>query len=750
MAATEGTEPASAGAQGGSGGAWLAAGLGAWGVLTGFAVFLLLWHEHHAPGKFLLGLGAAGVASAIVEGARKRIEGHGGHGGHGAARFSWSNVAFTLVLLAIVELFIVAAHTAVHPTKPVLPEVARAMLGSVPAQNVPLWLTLATFALAWVLVGAALAAGLLRFTTGLDGGAIDRAGKGAARGAVVGLVVAPVAMLAAVLLLRAGVLLWTFLFDHDAWLAHLRQGENAWYGIALRPLSWLANVWGLGWFAKVLVGVLLVGAVAGARREGDAGPFVLLLVAVAVFFFAPLLAEAGSLLLILGLAALAWGVPAATLGAMSPALEAPAERREQWGLFAFGGALLLAALPLLWSASPWFLLPAAFLATLGAVVRKRGVSLEAWPLLALAAGLVVTGATGVVQEFTFHAVFLRFHALADVTLEGRDAPPSPFAGGATSLDFATAFQLRRSALFHSRLSTAHLFERLSTSDADLERLAAAAPPSSEAVAVYREWASAPALPETPIDRAARKASLRARAAAATPAALPWRPAPTDEERALAGALVRRIDADVEDVATARGFEAHVAEVVGNLPFALERAETLSAEIGAAATRFVGPESKAIASSLRSEVDRRLAEHQSKVVAGLTQEWAEVRPLGDRAYPAKGEPPGPAADRRRATDADPIGRAAALLRRIDETIARWKEAERPGPTPGESPAPTPGLSARAVLETLREAVAERRARWADARRVAAVRLLELALAGSLGFWVSVALLAGRAGRSRAPA
>ncbi len=395
----------------------LAAGLGAFGILSGGALFVLLLHEgEHLPYAFLIALAVAAVVSFGIESVRELVK----HGSLGKETFSPPRMVVTILTLMTFELFVAAWHALPGVWGKLADEFPTAVLGPRIAESAGAGGHFIALGALWVVVGAALAA-MLSLRLGDDEGANARAATvgGASFGAVCGLVIAPVAVFAFLLLARTVGVLWQMVFDHDAW----RSAIEAVAKFPFPPVK--AAAVGVLWLDDVLpvdflwpLVSLAIGIALLVKNRW------LFAVAVIVFVF-PYLEDWKNLLVMLGLVALVFGVPGAVLGGLTPWLKRPASAPAAWGSVAFLVAALLVALTALRLAGPWFLLPAAMLVATGFLVRSSDKPEEWWPLLALAVGLFVFGMNSLVVEATFRGVFVKFPGLLRAASPAIAATPGP-------------------------------------------------------------------------------------------------------------------------------------------------------------------------------------------------------------------------------------------------------------------------------------------------------------------------------------
>jgi hypothetical protein len=682
---------------------WISFWLGVWGVGTGCGLFLLLWHERHHPLAFLVALLFAALASFVVESTRALIEGHG----HGHAKGSRApRIVVTILTLVVIELFVVAVHTAVNLPEATMASVSRVMVGELASERLPPVVNLIVVGVVWMALGGALSAGLMWLLPAPAESMPRRVARGIGVGALVGLVCAPLAMLAAVLAGRVVAGVWLFVADHEAWRGHVdwiaAQGWLA--SLAMAPVKLLGGLWAAGWFGKVLMVLFVVGSIAAAADKQERTPYTVFVVAgLVALVVVPLLAEVGGILLLLGLAAIVWGVPAVAIGAIAPMLESPSAHPRLWGFAAFGGATLLAFLTLVRLGPLWLLVPAVLLVVAGVLFSKRAGPEAFWPLVALCGGLLVAGSTWLRQEATSHGVFERFHALNDVVLPraaatigrpfGRDVPP---------WEDLLGFDKGRSPLSRFLDPAQHV------SDAEVDEAAAALPAlDADTRALHAQWKASRAPGR---DLATRLAGLRA-LAKATPRPLPLSFGSKSLEATLSGSRDPK----------RRFLERFSARLVVDIQ---------AVEALAAIEREMGPNPAALSPAVATALLVRLDEGLAKWLDPPTLEHA--RALRGRLGSAVDE-----SERTLLVEYEAAAKtflAASDEKRLDppaDLLAALRAAEKDWTNPERR------ARATALLAELEKSHADALAH----ERRAAARLLETCLTGSLGFWVCVGLLAG---------
>jgi hypothetical protein len=707
--------------------AWTAMGLGAWGIVTGYALFLLLWHERHHPWKLLVALLFAALASFVVEATRGLIL------GHKSERMRGPRLVVTILTLAIVELFVIAVHSVAIPSAASFARVRDVVFGEVVSKHVPVAVSLASIMSIWVLVGALLAGVLMYAVPEGRGSTRARVAKSATLGAFVGAVVAPIALLLVVLLIRLIGMIAILFTAPSEWADHLRalRESHPIVGTLMVPLEWLGDLWGWHPLGPVPVGpvltiVVLVTVLRGIR---DKKPLRVAFVVVVGLVLVPVFFRGfGALLQLLGLAALVWFVPSAAIGGLAPALRRPSEDTRTWGLVAFLAGAALAALTFARLLSWWFLLPAVLLFFTWLVLRRGARMNDYWPLVGLTAALVVSGFTWAGQ-MTFAGVFTRFHEISDVDLLLKPST-KPAVLDDTQLKVLAWLQRRNAGpeaalnrLAELRFGTgapgSGLVERglggLSTapglaSDAELDArasttafgLTATAP--SEVASLHAEWKTIQLGPGSTEDRIAAKRALLARVA---PKVVPG-----------ASALLRGSPRH-------RYFEALDARLRADLAEA-DAVLALEREWRAAETAPGGGRLADAASLWGRARDLRGRARTAEAVAILDRLVPEVAREIDALEAKAGQD---------------LESAVAALDGLADPDERFDAGTALAATARAAAAHAATEDGRRAIEALADRAETLGREARDRQRVASRRLLELCLCASLGFWVSVGMLAG---------
>jgi len=424
---------------------WRCALTGAFGIASGFAVFLLWLDEiSRGPVRFVVALGVAVLVSFTFESLRDDLEGH-------APRWHAPRLLVLTVLLTMAELFVMGFHSTVSITPAQLSATLATLLG----EDVTRWHAMSVIGV-WLVLGGAIAVGL--------GATIFNAAceipeseplswskpavwgkpmlRSALRGGLTGALAGPLCMLLYIFVVR-------FVFEYiwilgkpEEWRQHLQgasqamteSGGWAWLvAVPIEAIQLLDRVFGV--FGRVgpfltlatLVAILLLCARLRAGRT-----FVVILVGVLVVYGYPVLAEMPRLLRLAGLMAYLWAVPGLLLGALTPWLKRPSGYPRLWGMVAFAAAGILVIGSL---AIPWFLAPAAVFGAVGVWFRRSVEVEQYWAVLALSVATNVFGATHVVTRADF------FHIQRDSFELTRVKPRGfPYQAVKVTPDFAAALR----------------------------------------------------------------------------------------------------------------------------------------------------------------------------------------------------------------------------------------------------------------------------------------------------------------------
>jgi hypothetical protein len=445
---------------------------GAMGVLSGYAIFLYYRDLHDSPDahpwRVFGALLVAAAVSYVIEWLREVIK----HGEFKAQRHPLVSSMGTFVVVLLFELFITGFHAAAELTnQAALRDVADKIVGgsdNAPGRNLTLFLT----AGAWVVVGALLAAWLsggvhkqehslraeiwCNFRGGLKGG----------------LLVAPLVLLAYLLVSRSIMAFQNMVYRYDSWAAIL---DTSWilrhtagpaqlmimlFAAPLFLLSRAAHA-GTGPFLALFFGTLVVLALVLNSRWMKQDkiemhyltwlvlgcvfatiiPFAIavwlaiwplispLLPTVSLHPFhvglpeclpqitlhpfqilAPQYCPTWSMVAAMLLASIVWAVPGMLFGILVPLLKRQADHSRNWAFIGYAAAGLMIVASLL--AQLWWPLIPALVAGLVGVLFDRGISVEEyWPFAALCVAVGICGATSITQQVTFQGVVSRLHTL---------------------------------------------------------------------------------------------------------------------------------------------------------------------------------------------------------------------------------------------------------------------------------------------------------------------------------------------------
>lgn len=412
----------------------LCAVVGAVGVLNGFALFFLLEHEF-ATGKghgaiVVLALCLSALLAYLIEMLRHWVT----HP-HGSLP-SLSEVANTFVAIALSELLIAAAHEwdanarafFTAPCKDLSPASVDWMAKLI-AVEPKIGFRLGMNAVAWVAIGALISARLGHVILRAPEEARDSIRFGASVGAKAGFILAPLAMVICILILRLIDNMHTATGDPQEWARYMSGWRAAGANISsidrllsvdipVYALNILAvTVQTVGVAATALVyAVVLVTAFIAKWRGGYAWPFYII-AGLGLFYLAlpeiEIEVVAGEQALILALraavlAALVWGIPATLLGGLVPLWRRFHRDRRWWTAVAFLIAAALMAVTALRLFQPeslsatsmWLLMALGGLSLVaGFVFRKGDPFAEQWPFAALLVALVIGLVTSVSTSF---------------------------------------------------------------------------------------------------------------------------------------------------------------------------------------------------------------------------------------------------------------------------------------------------------------------------------------------------------------
>ena len=404
---------------------WDCALAGALGILTGFAAFVLTWEEETSVPRFLLILLFVALFAYAFEHIRDVIDDH-------EHDFSLRKSVGVLFLVAIFELFVTALHAAMKSSSEGWLEIGNVVLGPTLSKQAGPLLNAIIMAFLWVILGAALAAGL-SLSIGdpphikipvkvLDFG---HKGVGATTGLLAGAVGAPGAVLLYVLAARLFIEIKWMLWKSDEWSENI---SNLYDRIPSSIFTWpfkmcVGLVWEIGhrfhsaWGPILALSTLFVLTrclFAGVKENDRTWLFWSIAASPIVILGLPLLGgsilgglkNAGTLLLFV---AVVWGVPGLLLGLAVPYLRRPSENRKAWALTAWVAACLLALFISL-VALKWILILAGLLILIGWAFWSGARLEDYWSLVAACVATVVLGVT----QITLRANFLNIQELSSV------------------------------------------------------------------------------------------------------------------------------------------------------------------------------------------------------------------------------------------------------------------------------------------------------------------------------------------------
>lgn len=431
----------------------LCAATGVLGVLFGYAGFMLFWEETERghPWQFAIALAIAGFFALIVEGMRELIQ-------HGALRISvyWppSRLIVTLLMLTVFELFVMAGHSVFAKSWQWLHEAAQSIVGPALSESSDAGLDLCIVGGLWVVIGAGLAGclGTLIFQRPAD--LRRQIHRGMWTGGLAGMIGAPLILLAYILVVRFFGGLHMFFFAHARWTTNLKNLESHLVDsgnffvvlgrLGLKCLKTIDGLWEAGWWGPVLVGIIVAAIVITCIRKKFYLPLFVLGWSPVAIILLPLLAGLDKVFTMLVLAALIWGLPGIVLGAFVPLLRQPSQTPRLWAPIAFVAAAILICLTLLRLLQWWFLFPSALLLATGFLLEGGRRVEEYWPLVALSIATIVCGMTALWQQATFSGVFERIHLVlgAPADIQKKPAPYSPLAGMPSEFSARTLNSLR--------------------------------------------------------------------------------------------------------------------------------------------------------------------------------------------------------------------------------------------------------------------------------------------------------------------
>jgi len=366
---------------------------GAWGILTGFALFLAIeLHLLHAPGILAAELVLAVVAAFIIEYLRAMAS---GHGADEEKKPKLPHLLSSILMLVTFEMYILAVHYLGKMDD--WHEMVTGVFGASGAEeayrgvNRARW-NLIAFVFIWTGIGAVLGRifGQAIRRMPLDNAAAIR--MGLITGLKAGLVYVPLVVFASALMIRVGWGVWV-------WSASGEWPHDERFITLVFPL------------------VLLVSA---ACALSDPKGMLVGAIAIPVWMilrFDPSFEQwsmgiPSAVTAALQAAAL-WGVPALVLGGFLPFLRRPSNFRWLWSPLAMGLAVLCMALVII-RQQFWLAVPAVILAGT-AILFRRSKDLEAfWPLFAVCAAVAAFSLTWIIQETTGLGIYRNIQTVINV------------------------------------------------------------------------------------------------------------------------------------------------------------------------------------------------------------------------------------------------------------------------------------------------------------------------------------------------
>jgi hypothetical protein len=391
---------------------------GLWGILTGFAVFILIRTGDFAnPLTFVLGLCVAAAASFVVETLRESVR------GEITVRPTrrLGPVLGTIVTLIVFELFILAVHNAVDIFGDAdrVRDLRDALLGPVANANGNATIDLIVLAAIWLASGSIVGLALGLFILREKGARSfrERTVRGGLAGVAAAVVAAPALVFAYVLVWRLCLAVRLAFTDQATLAAHysniiVRLGESHVAGPGLLMLYagifvvfGFLELWLWSLVGKIVVIGLIVACIVIGKRAHEWRPLGVVLAGCAAGVIAPLFVDVGDVFRLALLAAVVWFVPGLVLGLATPMLEEPSDRARFWSTIAATLGAIVAALTILrWHelASRNVLLVALALAFFGVALlftRFRDLR-EFWPALALCLATIAASLTFLLVSLT--------------------------------------------------------------------------------------------------------------------------------------------------------------------------------------------------------------------------------------------------------------------------------------------------------------------------------------------------------------
>lgn len=377
---------------------------GLFGVATGIAVFILLVGKPEEINiTFSIFLLVAATLSFAFEYIRGQIDGH-------AEKLSFSRILTVLVMLMIFELFVAAIHASFNLEWAALEDIASAVAGPALSVRFAPQLNLVLMALLWVLIGGILALALsysiywpFRLSSGLQRLTTEKR-RGWAMGLLAGVVGAPAVVLTYILSVRILLELIFMMTRPNEWANYLdKLGRYIPIPWLTRVMSWTSEHWG-AWgviFALVLSALILF-----ILRKTEA--FKLVAVGLGVVFAAPLagvgvMQDLKSIGLILAFVSISWSFVGLILGIMVPILNRWSANPRQWAYLSWAASLVMVMFAAAIRAD-WFWVCVIFAILFfiaGIIMRLGGSPAEYWTIATISIAVVILGSTHLAFKVNF-------------------------------------------------------------------------------------------------------------------------------------------------------------------------------------------------------------------------------------------------------------------------------------------------------------------------------------------------------------
>jgi hypothetical protein len=345
-------------------GGWTAliAGMtGILGIVSGYALYVLWWDQTEkpeSPWAFGAALLAAALMSFAFEILRGAIQGE-------EKPWSEPRVAVTVVMLAAFELFIIAVHGAAEQIQD-LGKVANFIFGEQFADHVGTTGNVIALGMLWIWVALMIMVKLRKFITGWPypnsnlhpndspRGYLGAVGpdvwRGARAGFTAGVFWGSLAAIGYVFLFRALFLSQWIHTHYDDWADQLATSMRGLPGlVAIGPLlaglfAKYGGAWGLLAGLAVATFILRFMLPKEDRDVATLLPGISFVILFVILSGSAVFTQQGAwrdLVSLAYLSAMIWGVPATLLGALAPFLRRPAHNPSVWGLVAMAAAAVM-------------------------------------------------------------------------------------------------------------------------------------------------------------------------------------------------------------------------------------------------------------------------------------------------------------------------------------------------------------------------------------------------------------------------